>query len=250
MSDAYPIPILHVTSAGDMGEVAGPLVRDRIARGVRDSGSCRIGLSGGSTPGPLLDWLAVHLPEELFSGCKITWVDERCLPRDTLRPQDDWTSYHADSNARLAGARWLGRARGRARDVLPMCSTGVLEPDQRVFESAFAERFDQTLDLALLGAGPDGHIASLFPGHPGLETSGISLAITDAPKPPPERLSLTMEVLAGSGSVVLLAKGREKAEVLRRAYEGDMSLPLGRLVREHGHRMHWVLDDAAASQLS
>jgi 6-phosphogluconolactonase len=76
------------------------------------------------------------------------------------------------------------------------------------------------LDLVLLGVGPDGHTASLFPATPSLEAGGSAIPIHGAPKPPPDRVSLTLGELRAARRVVYLVTGADKAEAMRLAREG------------------------------
>lgn len=175
-------------------------------------------------------WLAEHLAEADMARLWITWVDERNVPLS-----------HPDSSHRLAAETGLLE---RAGMVLPMCFGGELESEKIGFEVGFEVDFDGALDVALLGVGPDGHIASLFPDHPGLSATGLCVAIPDSPKPPAERLSLTMSVLEAVDVAVLLARGAGKAEALSRT---DPTTPISRY-RPRGD-YHWVLDEAAAAAL-
>lgn len=111
-------------------------------------------------------------------------------------------------------------------------------------------------DLVMLGMGPDGHVASLFPGHPAAQvTDAITVPVTDSPKPPPERVSLTFEALTRrTGAVWLLVSGEEKAEAVARALapEGSVEETPARGIAEHADpatEVVWWLDEAAASQL-
>src|SRR5262249_18355181 len=106
------------------------------------------------------------------------------------------------------------------------------------------------LDFVLLGVGPDGHVCSLFPGHPLLaEERRWVAAIDDSPKPPPRRLTLTLPVLAAAELVVVAALGEGKAEVVRESVEEPASrLPLA-LVTRGSRRMLFLLDPGAAGRL-
>jgi 6-phosphogluconolactonase len=94
------------------------------------------------------------------------------------------------------------------------------------------------LDIALLGMGPDGHVCSLFPGHPALEeASRIALAVIDSPKPPLRRLTLTLPALADA-VVVIAAFGASKAAAIQEVMENSKSqLPAARALRGARHGM-------------
>jgi 6-phosphogluconolactonase len=99
-------------------------------------------------------------------------------------------------------------------------------------------------DVLLLGMGPDGHVASLFPDHPVLEASGVVTAVHDSPKPPPLRVSLTFDAMNSAREVWLIVAGAEKAESAAAALSGRQDVPAARV---HGtERTLWLLDTAAA----
>jgi 6-phosphogluconolactonase len=233
---------VHV--AGEVASAAGPLVTQAIARTVERTGRCRIGLSGGSSPAPLYAYLRHNLPEQLYNQLLVTWVDERHLPLAESDKPTDWRRFHADSNLRLAYEHWLAHVPLPSERVLPMSLGGDLKAETLRFGRAFLDHFQGGLDVAILGAGPDGHVASIFPDHPGLEVSDVCFAVHDSPKPPPQRITLGFPVLRAVGYTALLATGGAKSEVLRRAWHGDKALPLGRL--QTAGEQHWFLDPAAA----
>lgn len=239
MSSAVPP---RVTVTEDIGAVAGEAVALAIHDVVAARERCRLALSGGSAPGPVMAWLAEHLSRALLQRLWVTWIDERHLP---LPDGEDWRALPEDSNLRLAWAHWFSRLPERPH-LVPMARPGTLADAARAYAADFAAQLGR-VDVALLGVGPDGHIASLFPGHPALEATGVCVAVEDSPKPPPQRLSLTLPVLEDVDHAILVATGAGKAAVLQQAYHEDASIPLGRY-RPAG-AWHWVLDPAAAAHL-
>jgi 6-phosphogluconolactonase len=179
----------------------------REARGV-----AHITLAGGTTPlrtyelldAQLEDWTDVHL-----------WYgDERCVPFD------DPESNHGQVKERL-------KARGAVWHPMP----ATLGPSEGAMEYS-RELGGMVLDVTHLGMGPDGHTASLFPNHPVLDAHGVAVGITDSPKPPPERITLTLPKLNESRRIVLLVSGEGKSEALARVMAGpDRSVPASLLDR-------------------
>src|SRR6202040_4259076 len=95
------------------------------------------------------------------------------------------------------------------------------------------------LDLVVLGVGEDGHTASLFPGHPALEAQGLVAGVRNAPKPPPERVTLTLDALKGARQVIILATGSSKANAVAMAKRREV--PSGMIAGAQ-----WLIDRAAA----
>ena len=107
-----------------------------------------------------------------------------------------------------------------------------------------------TFDVLMLGVGPDGHVASLFPEHPALhETDRTVVGVRGAPKPPPVRVSLTMPVLRTAGEVWLLAAGAEKAAAVSMALSGAGEVAVPAAGAQGTRATLWLLDRAAAAKV-
>nr|XP_033779065.1 6-phosphogluconolactonase [Geotrypetes seraphini] len=122
----------------------------------------------------------------------------------------------------------------------------------RKLKEEFPEDDIPIFDLLVLGLGPDGHTASLFPDHPLLEEEEKIVApISDSPKPPPQRVTLTLPVLNAARTVVFVAIGENKATILKHVLETEEKDPLpAARVQPHSGKLLWFLDDAAARELT
>lgn len=157
--------------------------------------------------------------------------------------------------------RNAGQARAELLDHLAVDPAHVHEvpateaaADVEAAAAAYAERLaahgPERFDVVLLGLGPDGHVASLFPGHPQLDLVGRTTAsVTDSPKPPPERVTLTLETLNRAEAVWFLVSGEGKSEALRQALgDGPVAELPARGVHGIGETT-WFVDEPAASSL-
>jgi 6-phosphogluconolactonase len=106
-----------------------------------------------------------------------------------------------------------------------------------------------TFDVLLLGVGPDGHVASLFPEHPALYDERTVTAVRGAPKPPPTRLSLTTTALRSAREVWFLVSGRDKAGAVRMALSGAGAMQVPAAGVQGRQRTLWLLDREAAAEV-
>jgi 6-phosphogluconolactonase len=192
-------------------------------------------LTGGSTPGHAYELAAELEPD--WSAAGVWWGDERCVPPDDER-----------SNFGLARRTLLERLDGQPARVHRI--RGEDQP------AAAAASYDQelrgtTLDLLLLGLGPDGHMASLFPNSPGLaETERLVIPAEAKLDPFVERVTMTPPALRSARRMVYLATGARKSEAVAGALAGppDPAVP-GSLIRAENGETIAILDQKAASRL-
>ncbi len=207
---------------------------DRVSS-QSDARALRIALSGGSVAEQFLPALGPDVTRG--AGIEVYFCDERAVD-----PTD------SQSNFKLARDLWLARSTGRAISAHAMYEGGDLWAAAHKYEELLRAHPDQPLDLALLGVGPDGHVASLFPGSPYFDSPRWVEPVFDSPKPPAERLTLTLALFSLVPKIVVGAFGASKAEVIARALDGDTALPLARLCAR-AQAIDLYLDSAAARDL-
>jgi 6-phosphogluconolactonase len=167
------------------------------------------------------------------------WGDERFVPPDS-----------PDRNALDARACFLDVVGAHQVHEIPSSADAA---DPAASAAAYGEQLRGSdadeFDLVMLGMGPDGHVASLFPGFPQLDVDDVAVPVTGSPKPPPERVSLTFGALNRARAVWFLVTGVGKAEAVRRALadDGDVHDTPARGIQVADTT--WFLDEAAASKL-
>ena len=222
----------------DSASTAAETAADRLVSAItaaRDTrGAAHVALAGGTTPRRTYELLATRIDN--WTGVEVWFGDERAVG-----PDDPESNYRMASETLLAGGGGpnVHRIEGeRGPEDAAAAYAGELE--RRL------PRDDGVpiLDLAMQGLGPDGHTASLFPGNPAVEATGTCVAVHDAPKPPPDRITLTVPVLGAARSIVFLATGAEKADAVHGLLAGpDPKVPSSLL---GGDRTEVIVDRDAA----
>ncbi|KAI9124867.1 hypothetical protein K1719_004194 [Acacia pycnantha] len=238
---------LKTDLADYIAEISETSVKERGVFAIALSGGSLIGLMGKLCEAPYnktVDW----------SKWYIFWADERVVAKN-----------HADSNYKLAKDGLLSKvpivpshvhsindsmsAEEAADDYEFVIRQLVKTRVVNVSEISDCPRFD----LILLGLGPDGHVASMFPNHPALnEREEWVTFITDSPKPPPERITFTLPVINSASNVAVVVTGDSKAEAVRLAIDDvgpEGPLIPARMVHPGKGKLVWFLDKPAASKL-
>jgi len=243
-------PRIEVHEDGDAlaTAVAGELLT-RLADVQESETVPQIGLTGGGIAESVHREIARLSTESSleravdWSQVVVWWGDERFVAPDS-----------SDRNALGARATFLDVVGASPANVHEMPSTDTAsnaEAGAAAYSEEMRAQGSGEFEIVMLGIGPDGHVASLFPGFPQLDvTDRIAVAVTDSPKPPPERISLTYPALNRARSVWFLVSGAEKADAVARALAEGTDLhevpAAGVAGREE---TIWFLDRAAACRL-
>uniref|UniRef100_A0A8C9ZIE6 6-phosphogluconolactonase n=1 Tax=Sander lucioperca TaxID=283035 RepID=A0A8C9ZIE6_SANLU len=218
-------------SSAELGPVLAQLVKSRAEKAIISHGRFTLGLSGGS----LVSMLSKELPALPDLDCSkwvVAFCDERLVSFD-----DPESTY--------------GLYKGQLFSKVNIPDSGILTIDSSLAVNECASLLF-LFDLLLLGMGPDGHTCSLFPDHPLLEeTKKIVAPISDSPKPPPQRVTMTFPVVNSAHCVAFVSTGGSKAPVLKEVLEGreGPAFPAARVVPTNGE-LFWLVDDPAAASLT
>jgi 6-phosphogluconolactonase len=244
-----PVDLRRLTTPQDLFQAAADEVIHAATAAVAERGRFTIALSGGSTPKNLYTLIAANASANLpWAQMFFFWGDERHVPPDD-----------PDSNYRMAKEAFLSK--------IPVPPGNVFRiPAENPDAAAAAEAYEQTLrkffavgagefprfDLILLGMGPDGHAASLFPETAALQEKSRLVVANWVEKLGTSRITFTLPLLNAARCVAFLVSGIDKAEALHEVLEGNApgeKYP-SKLVQPSAGKLIWFVDRAAASQLS
>ena len=228
--------LLVLKDRGELRRAAAEVIVDRIRSAAQARGLCAMALSGGSTPGPVYEELgesdlAAKIP---WSQIEIYFADERSVPPD-----------HPESNYRLVQETLL---RSHPESLGRMFRMPADAADRDAAALDYARRLPDPIDLLVLGMGPDGHTASLFPGSAAIDETEQRVKAVTGPKAPFERMTITPRVIERSRAIVMIVAGADKAGMVARALNGPLDPKT--LPAQLARRATWILDTAAAGALS
>jgi len=231
MKAAAITPVV-VDDPAALAQAAASWTADRVERAVAERGACYLALAGGETPRGCYQRLAQApfvgtLP---WANLFVYWSDERQVPLDDPA-----------SNYAMAKAALLDHVPIPPDHVFPLVGDPTPALQRVPMDGAGFPRFD----IVHLGMGEDGHTASLFPGNNALnEQLAWVRAIHDAPKPPPDRLTLTLPVLNAARAVLFMVQGAGKRDALAWVLRRDPALPASRVQPTDGE-LQFIVDREA-----
>jgi len=215
MGDPENLRVLRHDNSDDFYRCALDTVVSTIKSALSGRGACSIALSGGKTPGRLLNLLSENKNLN-WDAISLFWVDERCVPHD-----------HLDSNFGLVQKKLLSKISIPKSNVHGI-ETEVFSPGEAsyAYEQELKKYFKDQLpafDLVLLGMGGDGHTASLFPGEASLSEQERWVIAVDGRHgdPPIPRVTLTLPVINNAECALFLVAGEDKAELVEEIVKKD-----------------------------
>jgi 6-phosphogluconolactonase len=228
-----PVVSVVVPGPAELAEAAASWTAERITGAVAARRACYLALAGGETPRGCYERLAGQpyrdsLP---WASVFVYWSDERQVALDDPA-----------SNYAMAKAALLDHVPIPPEQVFPLVGDPTPALRRVPPDAGGRPRFD----VIHLGLGEDGHTASLFPGSPALrEAQALVAAVHDAPKPPPDRLTLTLPVINAARLVLFMVQGASKREALARVRRRDPAVPASHIQPVDGE-LRFIVDRAAA----
>jgi 6-phosphogluconolactonase len=226
--------ISRIIHSKDFAQQGAEIILDQAVETLESRGLFRLGLTGGRSPRAIHEAMVAQAKDLPWTKLQITFGDERCVPPDD-----------ADSNYRIAKESLIDPTGLPEGNVFRM--RGEIDPAAAAQEyeaklAAVAARLGEaryTHDLLLLGLGEDGHIASLFPNAASLEEKERNVLPVIGPKPPPQRLTMTLPLINSSRHIMFLVPDPAKRAVVEAIIDGDASYPAARVRAQE--QVTWLL---------
>jgi len=235
------VEIRRADNAADVAKQAAIEIISTINQAMKKQETFNIALTGGTVG--ILTLQVLGQQDELvdldLSKVHFWWGDERFVESDSL-----------ERNANQARQVFLNLIEVPSSNIheFPSSDQGLdLEAARTSFENELLTAFEgksPKMDLTILGMGPDGHVASLFPGHD--HNSSLIVSEHNSPKPPAQRLSMSMDLLNNSDRIIFVVSGIDKAEAVSSVHQdAECELPAAKVAAQ-GETL-WIIDQAAGS---
>lgn len=197
-------------------------VKEQIQNGLATNGQFHLVLTGGTLGVALSTKIAEFLNDGQYQGLHIWWSDERFVALDSADRNDlDFVNILNNSNVIVHRVPFPGNI-------------------EDIAEKFASDLEDVKIDLNIIGVGPDGHVASLFPNAIYKDEERKAFAITNSPKPPAERITFSLNEINSANEIWVVASGASKCQAIEGFMDGDMNLPVSQLKASR------LLVDAAA----
>lgn len=240
-----PTVLIH-PDAGLLAAATAARLITRLLDAQATRGEASIVMTGGTIADKMHRALRTSPARDAVDWSKVNvwWGDERFLP-----------SGDPDRNETQVRTSLLDSLPLDPTRVHAMPASDGADGDN---PDAAAERYARELtasgglphfDVVMLGMGPDGHVASLFPGHPGLTETGVAAAVRNSPKPPPTRITLSFDAIDSADEVWLIASGDEKAKAVGAALGGAAPVDVPAAGVHGVKRTLWLLDRESAAEI-
>lgn len=234
------VEIHKAINGADVANQAAQVIFDEVSSAQRSNKNINIALTGGTVGILTLKHFAerADLHQLDFTGVHFYFGDERYVAKDS-----------DDRNAKQARAALLDHIEIPASNIheFPSTDSGLSIDEAAIdFQTQLLAELGENpkMDLMLLGMGPDGHIASLFPGKD--HSEALIVAEHDSPKPPAERLSMSLELINRSTRIAFVVSGIDKAEAIEKIHKSEnCQLPAAQ-VSAVGQTL-WIIDEAAGA---
>ncbi|CAG9802172.1 unnamed protein product [Chironomus riparius] len=234
------MPVIIMKNEEEVLKKLQNLIEEISNEAITSRGKFTIGFSGGS----LGKYLCQTLPNitTTWSKWAIFFCDERYVEESDIESTFGFYKKHLIPLVPLTEQQFR--------------SINVNDPVEKVaddYEASIKAEFGKSseipsFDLLLLGIGPDGHTASLFPNHPLLKmTNRLVTHIIDSPKPPPKRITMTYPLINNARNSIFTVPGKGKAEILKKIFEDKEDLPAARV---RSNNVYWLFDNDSAPSVT
>lgn len=237
------------TDLTELATAAAELTVKVLKQAIADRGRANWLLAGGTAPMGAYRLLASTYATQVdWSKVFVAIGDERCVPLDS--PDASWSLI----DQALLQTVHVPKEHQLQPKSDQSAEAAAADYEQQLSSFAVEDNTAPHFDMVWLGMGEDGHTLSLFPGHPALmQTEPLVIPVHDSPKPPPDRISLTLKALTNSTNCLVMAAGSGKSAIIAQIFNSGAALPVKQAadtIEGAGGQVIWLFDQSAAAELA